>query len=159
MNVLRQTLGLVGWLLMVFAAAALGSIATSSTVNGWYQQLQRPTWSPPDWVFGPVWTILFALMAVSAWLVWRQQGFLAARWPLGVFLVQLVLNTLWSFLFFAMRNPWLACGEIVLLWIAIAATIIAFWQRSIPAAVLLIPYLGWVTFAAALNFAIAAMNS
>jgi benzodiazapine receptor len=153
-----QTIGLVAWLLIVFGAAALGSVATSTTVDGWYQQIERPAWTPPDWVFAPVWTTLFAMMAVAAWFVWRQAGFAAARWPLALFFVQLALNVLWSVVFFAFRQPSLAAIEIVLLWLAIAATVIAFWQRSIVAALLLVPYLVWVAFAAVLNFAIARLN-
>jgi translocator protein len=154
-----QAIGLVVWLLVVFAATWLGSLATSTSVGDWYQQIARPAWTPPDWVFGPVWTTLFLMMAVAAWLVWRKSGFAAARWPLVLFLVQLALNTLWSFLFFALQNPGLAAIEIVILWLAIAATAIAFWQHSLAAALLLLPYLAWVTYATALNVAIARLNS
>jgi benzodiazapine receptor len=154
-----QTLGLVVSLLVCFTAAALGSIATSTSVNSWYQQLVRPSWNPPDWIFGPVWTTLFAMMAVAAWLVWRQAGLRSAAWPLGVFVIQLALNTLWSVLFFGLRRPDLAAPEIVVLWLAIAATIGAFWRRSLPAALLLVPYLAWVTFASILNFTIVRLNS
>jgi translocator protein len=154
-----QSIGLAAWLLVSFAAAGLGSIVTSTSVNGWYQQLARPSWNPPDWVFGPVWTTLFAMMAVAAWLVWRQAGLRQAAMPLGLFIAQLALNALWSVLFFGLRRPDLASLEIVVLWLAIAATIVAFWSRSKPAALLMCPYLAWVTFAAALNFVIARLNS
>jgi tryptophan-rich sensory protein len=153
-----QIAGLIGWLLLCFAAAAIGSYATSASVNGWYQQIARPAWTPPDWIFGPVWTALYAMMAVSAWLVWRQGGFAGARWPLGIFLVQLALNTLWSFIFFGMQQPALAAVEIVVLWIAILLTLLAFQPRSNLAAALLAPYLAWVSFAAILNISIAYLN-
>jgi tryptophan-rich sensory protein len=156
---LKQTIGFLAWATLVFAAAALGSLATSSSVGGWYQTLEKPTFTPPDWVFGPVWTALYLMMAIAAWLVWRKHGFAAAAGPLGLFLAQLALNTLWSFLFFAMRSPWLAACEILLLWPAIVATIAAFQRRSSLAAILLVPYLAWVTYAAALNVSIARMNS
>lgn len=153
-----QTVGLVLALLLVFFAAALGNWATMSNVGGWYQTLARPSWAPPDWVFGPVWTVLYAMMAVAAWLVWRQKGWRAARWPLTLFLVQLALNSLWSAIFFGLQQPAWACVEIVALWIAIAATLVAFWRRSRLAGALLLPYLLWVTFAAALNFEFARLN-
>ena len=154
-----QSFGLAAWLLVSFTAAGLGSIATATSVDGWYQTLARPSWNPPDWVFGPVWTTLFAMMAVAAWLIWRQAGLRQAAMPLGLFFAQLALNVLWSVLFFGLRRPDLAAFEIVLLWLAIAATIVAFWRRSLPAALLMLPYFLWVTFAAMLNFAIARLNS
>ena len=156
---MRRSLGLAGWLLLTFAAAAIGNLATATNVGAWYHQIARPTWTPPDWIFGPVWTALYLMMAIAAWLVWRPAGFAAARWPLGLFLVQLVLNSLWSVLFFGLQRPDLAAAEIVLLWLAIFATLIAFWKRSNAAGWLLGPYLAWVTFAALLNFEIARLNS
>lgn len=158
MSTAKQILGLLFWLLITFAAAAIGNVATNTTVDGWYQQLARPSWAPPDWVFGPVWTTLYLMMAIGAWLIWRQGGFAAARWPLSLYFIQLALNSLWSVVFFAMQSPWLASGEIILLWLAIAATIAAFFKRSTIAAILLVPYLAWVTYAAALNVAIASLN-
>lgn len=153
-----QTVGLVLALLLVFFAAAFGNWATMSNVGGWYQTLIRPSWAPPDWVFGPVWTVLYVMMAVSAWLVWRQDGWRAARRPLTLFLVQLALNSLWSAIFFGLRQPVWACVEIVVLWLAIAATLAAFWRRSRLAGAMLLPYLLWVTFATALNFEFARLN-
>ncbi len=154
-----QSIGLAAWLLVSFTAAGLGSIATATSVDGWYQTLARPSWNPPDWVFGPVWTTLFAMMAVAAWLIWRQAGLRQAAMPLGLFIAQLALNVLWSVLFFGLRRPDLAAFEIVVLWLAIAATIASFWRRSLPAALLMLPYFLWVTFAALLSFAIARLNS
>ena len=108
---------------------------------------------------GPVWSVLYLMMAVAAWLIWRNEGFAEAKWPLGLFAVQLALNSLWSVLFFGLQQPGAAAFEIVLLWISIFATLVAFWHKSRLAGSLLIPYLLWVSFATALNFAIWILNS
>jgi benzodiazapine receptor len=158
-NARTQAMGLVASVLVTFAAAGLGNWATMTSVGQWYQDLAKPAWTPPDWVFGPVWTAIYLMMAVAVWLVWRKQGLSAARWPLGLFLTQLVLNTLWSVVFFGLRRPDLAAAEIVVLWVAIQAMVLAFWRRSAAAGWLLVPYLAWVTFAAGLNFQIARMNN
>ena len=155
---MRSLVGLVGWLAICFLAAALGSLATATGVDTWYQTLDRPAWTPPDWVFAPVWTLLYALMAVAAWLVWRQRGFSGATLALSLFLVQLALNVAWSFILFGMGAITWAAVEIFVLMLAIAATTIAFWWISTPAALLLVPYLVWVIYAVALNVAIARMN-
>jgi tryptophan-rich sensory protein len=143
----------------VFAAAGLGSHFTARSVAEWYPTLAKPSWTPPGAVFAPVWTALYFLMAVAAWLVWRKAGGLAAaRLPLALFAVQLALNAAWSVLFFGLRMPGLAFGELVLLWLAIAATLAAF-RRVVPAAgLMLAPYLAWVTFAGALNFTLWRLN-
>ncbi|MEX0652688.1 MAG: TspO/MBR family protein [Phycisphaeraceae bacterium] len=154
----HDLLGLGGWLALCYLAAAVGSLATTTGVGTWYQTLDRPPWTPPDWVFGPVWTLLYGLMAVAAWLVWRRRGFRGATVALGLFLVQLALNVAWSFIFFGMHAVIWAAVEIVVLALAIVATVIAFWRISRPASLLLAPYLAWVLFAAALNLAIARMN-
>lgn len=120
----------------------------------WYSELPKPSWTPPDWVFGPVWTVLYVLMGLAAWLIWRQGGISVAKLPLTVFLIQLVLNGLWTVIFFGLHRVGLAFVEIAVLWIAILATVILFWQRLSLAGILLTPYLAWVTFAAALNFSI-----
>jgi translocator protein len=153
-----QALGLAVWLLVTFAAAGLGSWATAASLRDWYQQLARPAWTPPDWIFGPVWTALYVMMAVAAWLVWRQAGWSVARRPLGLYLVQLSLNALWSMLFFGLRSPALAAVEIVVLWLAILATLSSFWRRSTAAGLLLVPYAVWVAFAALLNFEFVRLN-
>jgi len=150
--------GLVGWLLLVFAAAAIGSAATSTGVDDWYLRLAKPDWTPPSWVFGPAWTVLYLMMAVAAWLVWQSDSWRATRTALVLFLAQLVLNVLWSVLFFGMQRPDLAFADIVLLWLSILATILAFWKHSLVAAWLLVPYFAWTSFAAALNWAIWRMN-
>lgn len=150
---LRQGLGLAGWLLASFVTAGIGGIASSNAV-GFYEQLDRPSWAPPAWLFGPVWSALFFLMALSAWLVWRAHGFRNAGTALKLYAVQLLANALWTWLFFAWRQGLLALAEIVVLWLLIAATMAAFWRYSRLAAVLLLPYLAWVSFAGALNFAL-----
>jgi tryptophan-rich sensory protein len=141
---------LAGWLLVAFAAAALGAIA-SVDAGEFYLQLQRPAWAPPAWLFGPVWTVLYALMGVSAWLVWRRRRFTSAHL---LFLAQLAVNALWSWLFFAWKQGALAFIEALLLWLLIAATAAAFWRLHRAAALLLVPYLLWVSFAVALTYAV-----
>lgn len=153
----RSVLGLAGWLVLTFAAAAIGS-AASVTAGSFHAQLVQPSWATPAWVFGPVWTALYLMMGISAWLVWRVNGFRAARGALTLFLVQLALNALWSWLFFAWHRGALAFADIVLLWILIVATMLAFRRVRAAAAWLLIPYLLWVTFAAALNLALWQLN-
>ena len=126
----------------------------------WYASLAKPDWTPPPWVFGPAWTILYAMMALAAWRLWRRLGArpLEARRALVLFTVQLALNLAWTPAFFGMQRPDLALVVILLLWVAIAATIVAAWQACKTAAALLIPYLAWVTFATALNMAIWRLN-
>ena len=155
----RQTAWLLGLVAICFAAAAAGGAVTSTSVGDWYQTLTKPSWTPPDWLFGPVWTALYFLMALSAWLVWRRGGWRASRVSLGLFGLQLMLNVGWSAIFFGMRSPGFAFGEILILLLAIAATAVSFWGRSATAALLFTPYLAWTTFAALLNFAIWRMNS
>ena len=154
----RSILALAGFLLLSLAAGAIGGRSTSPAIPGWYRSLEKPSWTPPEWLFGPVWTTLYILMGVAAWLVWRHGGWRVQKGPLTLFVVQIVLNTLWSVFFFGMRNPGLAMAEIVVLWVAILATLIAFWRVSRVAGALMVPYLGWVTYAAALNFAIWRLN-
>ena len=149
----RQALALLGWLAVSFLAAALGGLA-STNAGDFYQQLTRPAWAPPSWLFAPAWTVLYLLMAVSAWLVWREGGFRRARIALCLFLIQLAVNALWTWLFFVWRQGELAFGEILILWLLIVCTIIAFWRVRAIAAVLLIPYLAWVTFASALTYVV-----
>lgn len=157
MKPLTQTLGLAVFLLLSFATAALGSVA-SINAAGFYGELQQPAWAPPGWLFGPVWTVLFLLMAVAGWLVWRRHGVAGARLALGLFVAQMVANALWSWLFFAWRLGGPAFVEVLLLWALIAATLWTFWRLHRLAAVLLAPYLAWVSFAAVLNFTLWRMN-
>jgi benzodiazapine receptor len=154
---LRQAVGLAGWLLLCAAAAAGGGFA-SANAGEFYQLLVRPSWAPPAWVFGPVWTVLYALMAIAAWLVWRTRGFRGAALALGLFVTQLVVNALWTWLFFTWRQGALAFVEIILLWMLIVATIVAFSCFSRIAAVLLLPYIAWVSLACALTYSTWQMN-
>ena len=153
----RQALGLLGWLLLSFAAAGIGAIA-SSEAGAFYGQLARPSWAPPGWLFAPVWTVLYILMGTAAWLVWRRRGFKEARTALALFVIQLAANALWTWIFFVWHQGALAFVEIVILWCLIAATLASFRRHSTWAAALLLPYLAWVTFAAALTFATWRLN-
>ena len=153
----KQILGFVAWLAVSFVAAAVGS-AASIRAGRFYAQLVRPEWAPPPEVFGPVWTVLYALMGIAAWLVWRVGGFRAARTALTLFLVQLAVNALWSWLFFGWQLGSAAFADIVLLWVLIIATLVAFWRVRPLAGVLLIPYLLWVSFASALNYSVWQLN-
>ena len=149
---------LLGFVALCLGVAAIGGWATSISVDGWYQTLDKPRWTPPDRVFAPVWTILYLMMAVAAHRVWRRAGVKGGRGPLALFGVQLALNLLWSILFFGLQRIGLALLDIVLLWTAIAATAVAFWRIDRLAGILLLPYLGWVTYAVALNAAIWHLN-
>ena len=153
----RNVLGLIGWLALSFAAAATGAIA-SIDAGEFYASLSRPSWAPPASVFGPVWTTLYALIGIAAWLVWQLRANAKVRAALVLFGVQLALNALWSWLFFGWRLGAAAFFEVLLLWLAIAATLVAFWRIRPLAGALLLPYLAWVTFASALNYAVWQMN-
>lgn len=150
-------IGLFGWLALVVAAAAIGGLASANSAD-FYHQLDQPTWAPPAWLFGPVWSVLYLLMAVAAWLIWRVHGFCGAPWALGLFVVQLALNALWTWLFFTWQLGALSLIEIVVLWTLILATLIAFWRRHPFAAMLLMPYLLWVTFATVLTYTLWSRN-
>ncbi|WP_207061850.1 TspO/MBR family protein [Motiliproteus sp. SC1-56] len=152
-----QFTGLVTWLVISCVVAGVGAIA-SLEAPAFYSQLARPDWAPGAGVFGPVWTLLFILMALAAWLVWRRGGFAGARRALLLYLVQLVFNGLWSWLFFAWHLGGAALLDVLLLWALILATLVAFWQHSRLAAVLLIPYWLWVSFAALLNYSVWQLN-
>ena len=156
-SMLKQTLGLIAWLVLCFAAASVGAVA-SIQAKSFYSQLAQPAWAPPGSLFGPVWTVLYAMMAIAAWLVWRSGGFRAHRIAFSVFFAQLVLNGLWSWLFFAWQLGAVAFADIVLLWLLIVATIVSFWRVRPVAGALLIPYLLWVSFAAGLNYALWQLN-
>lgn len=141
-------------ILVCQAAGLLGSVFTSRSVSTWYLGLAKPSFNPPNWVFAPVWTTLFVLMGISLFLVWQQGSSQLRTVGLVLFFVQLGLNVAWSALFFGLRSPALALLEIGVLWLAILATTVAFWRVSRPAALLLVPYLAWVAFAAVLNAAL-----
>ncbi|MGA9769758.1 MAG: TspO/MBR family protein [Blastocatellia bacterium] len=151
-------IGLVVSILICFAVAGLGSLATNPEIPNWYQAIRKPAWTPPNWLFGPVWTALYLAMAVAAWLVWKRAGWEANNNALWLFVIQLALNLAWSFIFFKFHNPALALIDILFLWLAILLTAVKFAGVSRAAALLLVPYLIWVTYAASLNFAIWRMN-
>lgn len=157
MSRMKQIVGFIGWLLLSFAASATGAVASVQAAT-FYQQLAQPAWAPPSSVFGPVWTVLYALMGIAAWLVWREGGWRRQRGVLALFVVQLVVNALWSWLFFAWHRGALGFADIVLLWLLIVATLVGFWRVRPLAGALLVPYLCWVSFAAALNFAVWQLN-
>jgi translocator protein len=148
-------LGLGVFVILCYAVAGIGGLVTTPNILNWYAGLAKPPWTPPDWVFGPVWSALYLSIAVAAWLVWRKGD---ARLPLVLFTFQLVFNAAWSWLFFGLHSPGIAFVDIVLLWAAIVATTIAFWSRSLVAGILFVPYLAWVSFATVLNFAIWRLN-
>jgi tryptophan-rich sensory protein len=151
----RHIIGLVLCLVICFAAAGIGSLYTIPSISTWYVLLPKPAWTPPNWVFGPVWTVLYLLMAIAAWLVWRQRGSVrAAAAPLALFTIQLILNVGWSIVFFGQHLPGIGLLVIIFLWLAILATLIACWRVAPLAGWLLLPYLLWVSYASALNYAI-----
>jgi tryptophan-rich sensory protein len=154
---LKQIAGIVSWLVITFIAAAIGG-AGSINAGSFYDQLALPQWAPPSSLFGPVWTLLYALMGIAAWLVWRVDGFFASRGALTLFLIQLVPNALWSWLFFVWKFGMLSLANIVLLWILILATMVFFRRVRPMAGALLLPYLLWVSFATALNYSIWKLN-
>jgi tryptophan-rich sensory protein len=148
-------LALIGLLILCFAVAGVGGLVTTPNITKWYAALVKPPWTPPDWVFGPVWSVLYLSMAVAAWLAWRQGD---AAVPMTMFGIQLVFNAAWSWLFFGLHSPGAAFIDIVLLWMAIVATTVAFWLCSTLAGILFVPYLVWVSFATMLTFAIWRLN-
>lgn len=146
-------------LLVCQAAGFLGSLATTPSIPNWYRNLAKPSFTPPSWVFGPAWVTLYVMMGIALFLVWRRGAAApGVKTALILFFVQLALNSLWSVLFFGLHQPFWAFIEIIILWIFILLTLIAFRRISLPAGLLLLPYLLWVTFASALNFAIWRLN-
>jgi translocator protein len=152
---MNRWLWLAFWIVLSLLPGAFGSLFPP---DDWYAALAKPAWNPPSWVFGPVWTALYIMMGVAAWLIWDRHR-TAARVALALFVLQLVANAAWSWLFFGLRSPALAFADIVLLWLLILATALAFRRLRPAAAALLLPYLTWVSFAAALNFAIWRLNA
>ncbi len=152
----NQWLVLAGFILVCLVTGGLGGWVTAQSVTDWYPTLVKPSWNPPNWIFGPVWTALYLMMAVAAWLVWRSDGNI--RGAMILFFSQLALNFAWSFLFFGARSPWLGLMDIAMLWLALVITVIVFFQKSAAAGLLMLPYLVWVSFAAILNLAIWRLN-
>lgn len=154
----RDTVGFVVFLALCLAVSAIGAAATATSVHTWYQTLAKPAFNPPDWLFAPVWSALFFMMAIAGWRVWRRGGVRQARWALTLFALQLALNLAWSIVFFGYRSIGGALAEIAVLLPVILATMIAFWQHDRVAGLLFVPYLGWVAFAAVLNTALWRLN-
>jgi tryptophan-rich sensory protein len=151
----ESILGLLGFIAVCFAAATSGAFFRPGE---WYKRLAKPWWRPPNWLFAPAWSVLYLTIAVSGWLVWRKFGFDGALLPLSVYGVSLLINASWSACFFGLRRLDLGLIDVVLLWLSILATILVFRPIEKNAALLLLPYLGWVTFAGVLNFTIWRMN-
>ncbi len=154
----REFLGFAAFLALCLAASAVGGVATASSVGSWYPTLATPPFNPPNWIFAPVWTTLFFMMAIAGWRVWRRSGLRGARSALTLFALQLVLNMSWSIVFFGLRSIGAALIEILVLLLAILATTVVFWQRDRVAGMLFIPYIVWVSFATVLNAALWRLN-
>jgi len=160
----RSALALVGFLVVAYAVAALGAFTTITQVNGWYAHAEKAFWTPPNAVFGPVWSVLYALMSIAAWLVWRAPASTGRRRALTTYVVQLVLNALWTPVFFGLYplagqgSWWIALAIIGALDVAVLVTMIRFWAVRRVAAVLLIPYWAWVLYATTLNAAVLVLN-
>ena len=153
----RPAIGIAGWVLLSFAAAAVGGVASANAAD-LYGQLSKPSWAPPAYLFGPVWTVLYLLMGLAAGLVWRARGFAGAPTALALFVVQLLVNGLWTWTFFAWRDGALAFVTIVVLLLMILAMLVAFARIRPLAAALLVPYLLWVGYASALTYAVWQLN-
>lgn len=145
-------------LVFPFIAAAIGSYFTFNAIATWYTYLQKPALNPPSWVFGPVWTALYLMMGISFYIIWTKKTKQDRNWAMTLYFGQLLLNVLWSIIFFGMKQPFLAFMEIIILWILILLTIVSFSKIAKSAAYLLLPYLLWVSFATYLNFAIWKLN-
>jgi tryptophan-rich sensory protein len=154
----RQWVVLAGLLLASFLVAFVGGLASTSGVDGWYATAAKPPWTPPNWLFGPVWTVLYTTMAVAAWLVWRRWGWQGAKPALLLYAAQLALNAIWTPLFFGAELLWLGLAVIVALDLVLAATVLAFFRRHRPAGALLVPYLLWALYATTLNAGVAYLN-
>lgn len=154
----QDIFALVSFVLGCLVVSGLGGLATAAGVDGWYRTLVKPGFNPPDWVFAPVWTVLYLMMAVAAWRVWRTAATVDRRRALAAFGVQLGLNLLWSILFFGLQQIGLALFEILLLLSAIAVCVVLFWRVERLAGWLLVPYLLWVAFAATLNLSLWLLN-
>lgn len=149
---------LAGFLVLSLLVSSLGGLLTAGSIGDWYPTLSKPAFNPPDWVFAPVWSTLFLLMAIAAWRVWRRAGWAAGRTSLVLYFVQLVGNLAWSALFFGLQRPGLALVDCALLLILIIATTLQFRRHDGLAALLMLPYIAWVAFACVLNGAIVALN-
>lgn len=152
----NQWLALAGFIVLSLGAGFIGGFATQNSIDTWYATLDKPSWNPPNWLFGPVWTLLYIMMGIAAWLVWKTKDRIGPAMVL--FGVQLVFNLAWSLIFFGLRSPGWALIEVVFLWGSVLLTMLAFFGRQTVAGWLFVPYLAWVSFAAVLNFAIWSLN-
>ena len=153
---MNKWIKLIVSILICQIAGIIGSIFTTPSITTWYADLQQPAFSPPNWVFGPVWITLYTLMGISLYLVWNKKN--NVKIPLTLFFIQLILNSIWSIIFFGLQNPFYALIEIIILWITILLTIISFYKISKKASLLLLPYIIWVTVATTLNYYIWILN-
>lgn len=154
----KSMLGFLGWFVVTFIAAGIGAWGSASAPS-FYQSLTLPSWAPPASLFGPVWSVLYLLMAIAAWLVWKERGWIGvARTALTLYLVQLATNALWSWAFFAWHQGGLAFAVILVMWGLVLTTLISFWRIKPLAGILLLPYLAWISFAAVLNFTVWQLN-
>ena len=154
----KSILPLLISILIVFSFGFIGSFFTTSSITNWYAFINKPLFSPPNWIFAPVWTLLYILMGISAFLIWKKRDNLKTKQALIFYGIQLILNALWSIIFFGMHNPGLAFLEIIILWLFILITLIKFYKINKTAGILFIPYLLWVSFASILNYAIWMLN-
>ncbi len=151
-------MSLILFLVLCFGVAATGSVFTGASLKSWYITLRKPSWNPPSWLFAPVWTVLYLLMAAAGWLAWERMPHKFPAWPMVLFGVQLILNAGWSAIFFGLRSPGGALAELILLWASILLTMISFWHVYWIAGLLFIPYFLWVSFAGVLNFYVWKLN-
>jgi tryptophan-rich sensory protein len=151
-------LGLGAFVALCLAISAIGGWVTADSVGTWYRTLQKPDFNPPDWVFAPVWSMLYLMIALAGWRVWRRRGLAGARVAMGAYAAQLALNLAWSFVFFGGQMIGIALAEIVLLLVAIGVNALLFWRIDRMAGWLLAPYAAWVAFASILNFALWRLN-
>ena len=155
---LGDLLGLGVFVVLCLAISAIGGWVTADSIGTWYRTLQKPEFNPPDWVFAPVWSLLYLMIALAGWRVWRRRGLAGARVAMGAYAAQLALNLAWSFVFFGGQMIGIALAEIVLLLVAIGVNALLFWRIDRMAGWLLTPYAAWVAFASILNFALWRLN-
>lgn len=149
---------LLVFLVLSLGAGGIGSHFTAKSVRTWYPTIRKPSWTPPNWLFAPVWTVIYIFIAISGWLIWNHRETADISGILFLYVLQLILNTGWSGLFFGLKRPGLALSEILILWIIIGTYTVTAWSVSLPAALLFLPYWIWVTFATALNGAVWWLN-
>jgi benzodiazapine receptor len=150
---------LIGLIISLILVAAVATFGGQFGPIGWYQEIAKPSWTPPGWIFGPVWTFLYAAMAVAAWLVWREYRASKSTLALGLYILQLFLNAMWSWVFFGLHRIGLALVDLIVLWILVGVTSVFFWRVRRVAGILLFPYVAWVAFAGVLNYAVWILNA